>query len=121
MCRPFVPKPLKIEDLDGRERSIHERACVLASYYEKRQWHTAHLPPLPHRPPRFPVVDELPIGPFTAQEVRTDKKYLKKQKTPGTDDIPNEVLLILLNFEITFFIIVEMLSKRWVDAVLRAE
>ena len=62
MSRPFVPKHLKIEDLDGRERSIHERACVLASYYEKRQWHTVPLPPLPPGPPRFPVADELPIG-----------------------------------------------------------
>ena len=65
MNLPFVPKPLKIEDLDGRERPIQERAAVLASYYEKRQWHTAPLPPLPPRPLLFPVADELPTGPFT--------------------------------------------------------
>ena len=28
--RPFVPKPMKIEDLDGNERPIQERASVLA-------------------------------------------------------------------------------------------
>ena len=30
LCRPFVPKPMKIEDLDGNERPIQERASVLA-------------------------------------------------------------------------------------------
>ena len=80
---------MKIEDLDGNERPIKERASVLAQYYEKRQWHIAPLPPLPPRPPSFPTADELPTGPFSPQELRSAKKYLKKNRTPVTDEITN--------------------------------
>ena len=78
---------MKIEDLDGNERPIQERASVLARYYEKRQWHTSPLPPRPPRPPLFPTADELPTGPLSSQELRIGKKYLKKNRTPGIDDI----------------------------------
>jgi len=121
LCRPFIPKPLKIEDLDGKERSIHERASVLAQCYAKKQWHTSPLPRLPPRPPLFPIADELPTGPFTAQEMRTARTYVKKKKAPGTDEITNEILLLLLEFELTFFLMLEMFNKCWTDAVQPTE
>ena len=69
----------------------------------------------------FSTADELPTGPFTAQEMRTARTYVKKKKAPGTDEITNEILLLLLEFELTFFLMLDMFNKCWTDAVQPTE
>ena len=87
-------------------------------YYETTQWHHQPLPPLPDRPPLFPIPDDLPTGVFTCDELRNAAPYLKKNKTPGTDEISNEILLIFLNDPICFALVLRLMNYCWTHVVL---
>ena len=120
MCKPYTARPHRVQDANGRERPLQERAEVLGTYYATSQWHTAQLPPLPQRPPLFPIAD-LPCGNFTPFELRKAKIRLKKKKTPGTDNITNEILLVVLEDPRGFSYILELMNKCWAEAVLPEE
>ena len=117
-CRAFVPKPIKIQDTAGHFHRIQLRAQILGKYYETTQWHHQPLPPLPDRPPLFPIPDDLPTGVFTCDELRNAAPYLKKNKTPGTDEISNEMLLIFLNDPIGFALVLRLMNYCWTHVVL---
>ena len=120
LCKPYVARPLRVEDAAGRERPLQDRAEVLSEYYATSQWHTAELPPLPARNPLFPVAD-LPCGNFTPYELKCARRSLKKKKSPGTDTLSNEVLLFVLETEEGFAYILQLMSLCWVSAVLPEE
>ena len=121
MCKPYVARPLRVADRDGRERPLQDRAEVLSEYYATSQWHTAQLPLLPPRPLLFPVAADLPCGNFSAHELKLARRKLKKKKSPGTDHLSNEILLFVLNTEEGFAYILELMSKCWATAELPEE
>ena len=88
----FVAKPISIYDEAGSLQPIQKRAEILATYYETVQWAPEQLPPLPDRPPLFPVATELPTGVFTPAELREARPYMKSNKVTGTDEVPNEII-----------------------------
>ena len=120
LCKPYVARPLRVADAEGRERPLQERAEVLSEYYATSQWHTAQLPLLPARPPLFPVAD-LPCGNFTPCELKRARRNLKKKKSPGTDRLSNEILLFVLDTEEGFAYILELMSLCWSSAELPEE
>ena len=120
MCKPYQAKPHRIVDLAKKERPLHERAEVIAEYYAAKQWNTVQLPPMPNRPPIFPVAD-LPRGNFSAQELRKARNRLKKKKSPGTDGISNEILLFVMECEVGFAYILDLMNMCWVHRILPAK
>ena len=66
----------------------------------------------------FPIPDDLPTGVFTCDELRNAAPYLKKNKTPGTDEISNEILLIFLNDPIGFVLVLRLMNYCWTHVVL---
>ena len=120
MCKPYVARPLRVEDAEGRERPLQERAEVLSAYYATSQWHSSQLPPLPNRPPLFPTAD-LPCGDFSPDELKCARRSLKKKKSPGTDNLSNEVLLFVLNTVEGFAYILQLMNLCWATAVLPEE
>ena len=63
-----------------------------------------------HRPPLFPVPDDLATGVFTCDELRTAAPYLKKNNTPGTDEVSNEIVLILLKDPVGFVLVLRLMN-----------
>ena len=120
MCKPYVARPLRVVDAEGRERPLQERAEVLSEYYATSQWHTSQLPPLPARPPLFPTAD-LPCGDFSVQELKCARRNLKKKKAPGTDKLSNEILLFVLHTVEGFSYILQLMNLCWATAVLPEE
>ena len=84
------------------------------------QWAPEQLPPLPDRPPLFPVATELPTGVFTPAELREARPYMKSSKVTGTDEVPNEIIRIMLEDALGFLLILEMLNFCWVNCTVPA-
>ena len=59
--------------------------------------------------------------PSQPKKCERQERTSKRKKAPGTDGITNEILLLLLEFELTFFLMLEMFNKCWTDAVQPTE
>ena len=79
--------PYKIPDAAGRPHPIQQRVDILAISYATTQWHNDPLPPFADRPPLFQIPPELPTGVLSPDELRIAALHLKKNKTPGMDEI----------------------------------
>ena len=59
--------------------------------------------------------------PSQPKKCERQERTSKRKKAPGTDEITNEILLLLLEFELTFFLMLDMFNKCWTDAVQPTE
>ena len=94
----YCAKHIKLK-WKGKVWPEHLRAQVLAEQLAEQQWkdnetadqkqHLASLPPI--RPPS----PDLPVTPFTEDELQHALSELKKNKAPGPDDVTNEELKLL--------------------------
>ena len=100
-CKPFRTTPVRVQNEEGRLLAIQDRSDTIAQYYQKHQWHRdPFLPELRDRPPLFDEARELPLGQFTQGELRAVRKKLKKGKMPGTDNISNDMLRVILDTDV---------------------
>ena len=104
--RPFRPNHTRMRDETGRLRPAQERAEILATQYEK-VWTPNSAWQDDGRDPLFgaAIIEE---GDFTPAELRAVRKKIKRNKVSGTDEIPNEIILLLLSF--SYYIILLLLS-----------
>ena len=56
------------------------------------------------------LATELPTGVFTPAELREARPYMKSNKVTRTDEVPNEIIRILLEDAIGFLLILEKLT-----------
>ena len=80
-CKPFKATPVRVKNDEGRLLAIQDRSETIAKYYQNHQWHRdPYIPALRERPPLFDEARELPLGQFTAGELRAVRKKLKRVK-----------------------------------------
>ena len=101
--RPFRPNHTRMRDETGRLRPAQERAEILATQYEK-VWTPNSAWQDDGRDPLFgaAIIEE---GDFTPAELRAVRKKIKRNKVSGTDEIPNEIILLLLSFSQGFTLV----------------
>ena len=56
------------------------------------------------------IIDE---GDFTLAELRAVRKKIKGNKVSGTDEIPNEIILLLLSFSQGFTLVLSLMNQMW--------
>ena len=118
-CKPFKTTPVRIQNQEGKLLAIQDRSAVIAEYYQTKQWHRDQfLPELKERPPLFEGAPELPLGAFTAGELRTVRKKLKAGKMPGTDQISNDMLRVILATDVGFDFVLRLMNLCWSENVL---
>ena len=121
-CKPFKATPVRVQNEEGRPLAIQERSETIAQYYQNHQWHRdPFIPALRERPPLFEEARELPLGQFTAGELRAVRKKLKKGKMPGTDNISNDLLRIILDTDVGFDFVLRLMNFCWSEQVLPTE
>ena len=112
MCKRYRQTPHRVFDANGNSRILQDRAEVFATHYATAQWNTAELPALPDRPALFPHWD-LPCGRFSAYELRQVRARLKKRKMHGTDFLSNEIICLVLDTDLGFSYILELMNLCW--------
>lgn len=112
--KPFQPTQTRMLNPQGRVVPTSEKPQVLANHYRDHQWSVADLPPLPARPPLYPSAD-MPTNAFEPHELRVVGRSLKRNRACGTDDISNEMLLLLLATPEGFTLILSLMNTCWRD------
>ena len=79
----------RLRNLQGDIVFSDQRAESMAEYFEKIQWRVRPSAILPDRPILWPQL-EVDLGNITTAEVEKAVKKLKRNKAPGTDEIPPE-------------------------------
>ena len=100
---------VRMRDDSGRLRPAQERAEILATHYEK-VWTPSSAWEHDGRDPLFgaAIIDD---GDPTPTELREVRRKIKKNKVAGTDDIPNEIILLLLSFPQGFDLVLSLMCQ----------
>ena len=100
---------VRMRDDSGRLRPAQERAEILATHYEK-VWAPSTSFLDDGRDPLFGAAI-IYDGDFTPTELREVRKKIKKNKVAGTDDIPSELILLLLSFPQGFTLVLSLMCQ----------